>query len=272
MLKDLQDLIARMRELIAARATLDAAIARVRSAHEDAVAYVDTLATNNEGYLRLIRRAAEREREIADIEAEYLTTRQPAASVALFNLESMLPPFEADVRAFKTHSMHPPSAIEVYLGPEGQRLNLRDEAEMLIVLVDEQRRARFAREFADAQPGDVRDRYQRALDSTSDDAGESWSLIRHVEAEYAHGWRGTTPASAEQIEAAKQLRRAITEAREARVPVEVEQADQALEAARILAQRAQSVHKVRPANPDHDPAIAAAWRAEEAELQQAAAS
>jgi len=247
------------------RALLSKALERVRASADDVDAWIKGLLDKDEAFR--FHPAAHIEKVRADKTREVRSRRAAATGVLLYKMTKAVETLAPDVRAFRQHVMQAPDAVTAFLARTGgERKFLTDQTELLIQIVDEQRRARFRAELQHAQPSMVHARYQSAVDDDSDDAA---SLVRFVEDEYGHGWRGATPATDEEIQFAQQLGKAIADTRTRRIPEELFEIEAALEEARAVIARTQAgdLYAIRPANPDHEPAAKAALDAELSELE-----
>jgi hypothetical protein len=266
----LQALLDRVAHLRTLGAQLRTALDRLQSVGADAAAAVDLFAADNPAYLRLVRRPAERAREQADFEQQYREARTVAAGHLVYELERAWPALEADCRALREQTKQAPSAITAYLTRTGgHRINLSDETELLIQLLDEQRRARFRADLATEPPSAVLALYQHATTSDSDEAA---SVVSFVESRHGMGWAGLPPASSEEVEAAVTLRRTIAETQSARVPAELDSAAVTIEQVARLVGKAtqQKLHNVTPINLEQHPELVAVWESERPALEQAA--
>lgn len=184
--------------------------------------------------------AAEREKAEQAIVDEQMTR----AGRALFTLDVALHDAEQQVDAAIAEAQEAPGpllALERWSGTRGQT-----RAEQLGVLqLAELQRARFDREYAAAPPSAVLHDYRRALADPY--TPEHSTLIAFVEARIRSGWSwptGTPKIEGEQ-EAVRNLSRLVRTTRDARIPDDALKAREAIKAARQLAERAKTLHKVR---------------------------
>jgi hypothetical protein len=218
------------------------------------------------------RSPAEHKQQVqADIESERRTLLDVAAGHLTFLLDREWPALDADIRNARELHKAAPSPIAWYLRRTGgHRINLADQTELLIESLDEQRRARFRAELADAPPSLIRDLFEAALHSDSDESG---SFIRWCESGHGSGWSGRPPASDEEVQAAVALRSSIEAARSARVPAELDEAAEAVEQISRLVSKAQNerTHRVTPINLEQRPDLQPHWEAVREEIEETAA-
>jgi hypothetical protein len=201
---------------------------------------------------------------------EFTEHRTVAAKYLMFLAGRDLPALDADIRTLRNQLKAAPSPVDAYLARTGgSRINISDQTELLISLLDEQRRARYRAELQDAPPSVVRDLYARAVSDKSDD--ESASLVRFIEAQHGEGWRGPQPTTTEQVEAAANLRKRIAATQALRVPTALDDAQDVLTTVAGLVSKAEHVYSLRPLDIDREPdAVREVWQDEQIAITEAA--
>jgi hypothetical protein len=108
----------------------------------------------------------------------------------------------------------------------------------------ELRLARFDREFASAQPSEVRSAYERALEDPFEQANAS--LISFIERRFGDRWRGATVTSELEFKADEDLRTLIGESRSARIPPDARALRESLRRGSALKAHAMDARGIRP--------------------------
>jgi len=180
-------------------------------------------------------------------EQRWLKRENQHASFKLFAFERAVMDIEPAIRDLKADAMRPMSNEDALLRRTKQS-GCSLEVHLQVQQLDELRRLRLVPELRNASPAVVAARYAEAQKDPTDQA--SCTLIAVVEELHGEGWTGRELTQAE-LPAVQQLRRAIASARQQRIPDDVRAMEAAIEAAKIEAGRAKTLHRVTPLNPDH---------------------
>jgi hypothetical protein len=188
---------------------------------------------------------AEKVKAVRTVEAQ----QAQRAGESLFRLEHQARAFEVVLASIAATAKEPVGVEEAEARWTNQPGLSRERLTNLQVL-DELRRARFAREVEPLSPRAVLERYEQALRDPFEQ--EHASLIRLVERSHANGWSGTAPSEATALEhamGAQALKTRIAQVREERVPQPIKAALELVQRAYALGERARQrkVTAQRPA-------------------------
>lgn len=170
-----------------------------------------------------------------------------AAGIDLFYVETEAPRLAQALAQAKAEARRAPDPVTWHLRRTGgHRLSLGDGTELAIRQYDVTTRTYLLAATKDWTPSRLADEYGRALASDSDEAGAMVRFIEEV------GYRGT-PASRQDIAEAARLRRMVDEAQAGRVPTDLATVEADIEDALKLANRAKTLYRVTPLDPDQAP-------------------
>lgn len=179
-------------------------------------------------------------------EKQWLARENQQAAFDLYRLGRAIRDIEPALVQIKAESMRPLGNEEALL-IRSKQSGCSLEMHLQIQQLDEQRRQRLVPELRAAAPAEVARRYTEALQDRTHQL--NCTLVAVVEELHGNGWSGRelTP---EELPAVQQLRRAIREARQQRIPDDVRELEALLEQVKVEESRAGTLHRIVPLNPD----------------------
>jgi len=134
------------------------------------------------------------------------------------------------------------TVLDDLVGSRGKSL----EAGLLVEVVDELRTARLQREYREEKPSIVLQRYRRAGEAHT---MRSVAERRVIEGLHRKGWTGRPHQNEQDAHDAATLAKEIGVVRETRLPPQAKAAREAVERARRLVGKLETLHRIRPVRP-----------------------
>ena len=187
-------------------------------------------------------------------EADVKRKQDQRTGEALFTAEHLAREVEVGLESLIAAAKEPPDPeAAIYAGGRrdalGTKLGITLSEKCALDLLDEQRRARFDREYATALPSVMLADYKRALADPADQ--QNASFIRWVESRHKGQWNGA-PIGDNDIEVvrASDLMKTIRATREARVPEDLRRLRDGVQRiyAKAEAEKRNGVRSLRPQN------------------------
>lgn len=168
--------------------------------------------------------------------------RRTNAERALAALEDAIRTAEP-LHATMVRTSEEPAGVFASWG-DGKQSYSRQEYALLMSL-EEQRIARFERDFAQAPASVLLDEYRAAVEDPAPAHSGADSFVRWFERRHSRGFAGKPTTVRAELEAARQLGVLVRETRESRIPQSLRDAEAQFHRARVAVQRGRDLLKLQ---------------------------